>query len=278
MLPSWMRSSSDMPRPMYFLATLTTRRRLASVRRFSALCPSSLSWSKWERKTAPRVLPALSCLSQRRRQELVFAAYDLVGQPATSSGVEDVGDDGQADQRLLGLPRLQTAGSAPPPPPAPGPARRRLPRGRWGRRCAAEREPCPGPAAWRRRSVTAPGCRGARSRRLRRISTPGAERPCSSEPALLDALDVLALLHLAGEALLVIGGEQVHLADLAQVHADGVVDPFLLFEEDSVLPLLDLQLSSHLRPRDGDSMGWSGGWISSLSVSITDNPLSDSLV
>ena len=32
MLPSWIRSSSDMPRPTYFLATETTRRRLASVR------------------------------------------------------------------------------------------------------------------------------------------------------------------------------------------------------------------------------------------------------
>src|SRR5690348_9192470 len=40
MLPSWIRSSRLMPRPMYFLATLTTRRRLASV---SLRWPSSAS-------------------------------------------------------------------------------------------------------------------------------------------------------------------------------------------------------------------------------------------
>ena len=42
MLPSWIRSSIDMPRPMYFFATETTSRRLASVSRFSARYDSSL--------------------------------------------------------------------------------------------------------------------------------------------------------------------------------------------------------------------------------------------
>ena len=31
MLPSWIRSRNDIPRPMYFLAIETTRRRLADV-------------------------------------------------------------------------------------------------------------------------------------------------------------------------------------------------------------------------------------------------------
>ena len=46
MFPSWIRSRSDIPRPMYFLATLTTSRRLASVRRFSARKPSS--FRRWK--------------------------------------------------------------------------------------------------------------------------------------------------------------------------------------------------------------------------------------
>ena len=47
MFPSWIRSSSDMPRPMYFFATDTTSRRFASVRRRSALSPLCLIVSKW---------------------------------------------------------------------------------------------------------------------------------------------------------------------------------------------------------------------------------------
>ena len=41
MLPSCIRSSRVIPRPVYFLATLTTRRRLASTRCLRAARPSS---------------------------------------------------------------------------------------------------------------------------------------------------------------------------------------------------------------------------------------------
>src|SRR5262249_20856210 len=44
--------------------------------------------------------------------------------------------------------------------------------------------------------------------------------------------NVLALFHLAGEALLVGGGKQEDLADLPQVHADRVVDALLVLEGD----------------------------------------------
>ena len=40
MLPSWIRSRSDIPRPMYFLATLTTSRRFASAKCRWACAPS----------------------------------------------------------------------------------------------------------------------------------------------------------------------------------------------------------------------------------------------
>ena len=41
---------------------------------------------------------------------------------------------------------------------------------------------------------------------------------------LLDGLDVEAFLHLPCEVLLVVGREEVDLADFAQVHAHGVID------------------------------------------------------
>src|SRR5439155_202041 len=43
MFPSWIRSRKLIPRPMYFLAMLTTRRRLASVSRLRASVPCSMS-------------------------------------------------------------------------------------------------------------------------------------------------------------------------------------------------------------------------------------------
>ena len=49
-------------------------------------------------------------------------------------------------------------------------------------------------------------------------------------PGVLDRLDVLTFLHLACETLLVRGGEEEDLADLAQVHADRVVDALLVLE------------------------------------------------
>jgi hypothetical protein len=48
MFPSWMRSRNDMPRPMYFLAMLTTRRRFASVswrRASSSPCSIAIAYS-----------------------------------------------------------------------------------------------------------------------------------------------------------------------------------------------------------------------------------------
>ena len=59
-------------------------------------------------------------------------------------------------------------------------------------------------------------------------STPRALRPVSLEVRLLELRDVVAFLHGAGQALLVVRGQQADLADLAQVHADRVVDA--LFE------------------------------------------------
>ncbi len=47
-------------------------------------------------------------------------------------------------------------------------------------------------------------------------------------PVLLKTLDMLAVFHLTGESLLILGGEQMHLADLAEIHPYGVVDAFLL--------------------------------------------------
>ena len=60
-------------------------------------------------------------------------------------------------------------------------------------------------------------------------STPRALRPVSVKCASSRRLDVVALFHGAGEALLVVGGEQADLTDLAQVHADRVVDAFFEF-------------------------------------------------
>jgi hypothetical protein len=49
-------------------------------------------------------------------------------------------------------------------------------------------------------------------------------------PPLLDALNVLGLLHLAGQALLIVGGEEAHLPDLAEVHANRIVTALLVFQ------------------------------------------------
>ena len=49
-------------------------------------------------------------------------------------------------------------------------------------------------------------------------------------PGFLDRLDVLALFHLAGQVLLIGGGKQEDLADFPQVHADRVVDAFLVLQ------------------------------------------------
>ncbi len=56
----------------------------------------------------------------------------------------------------------------------------------------------------------------------------------------LDLVDVDALFHLAREVLLIVGGQQVDLADLPEVHADGVVDPLGFFAEE--VDLLDFFL------------------------------------
>ena len=58
----------------------------------------------------------------------------------------------------------------------------------------------------------------------------GRRRRAPSTQVSLDGLDVLAFLHLAGEVLLVGGGEEEDLADLAQVHAHRVVDALLVFQ------------------------------------------------
>jgi hypothetical protein len=50
---------------------------------------------------------------------------------------------------------------------------------------------------------------------------------------ILDGLDVLALLHLAGEELFVRCREEEDLSDLTQIHADRVVDAFLVLEWDA---------------------------------------------
>ena len=54
-------------------------------------------------------------------------------------------------------------------------------------------------------------------------------------PGVLDLLDVLTFLHLAGEVLLVRGREEEDLADLAQVHAYRVVDALLVLQGDTAL-------------------------------------------
>src|SRR5437588_168125 len=149
MLPSWIRSSSDMPRPMYFLATETTRRRFASVSRFSAFIPSSCR----RRKSASN-WPVSS----------PFGAIRLGRSFGGGIG------DGAHDRLQVGKLHVEHVGRI----------------GRAG-----------GPAH-------------------------------ALQPRLAQPVDVLALLHLAGEPLLVVGGEQRDLADLAQVHADRVVDPLLV--------------------------------------------------
>jgi len=56
-----------------------------------------------------------------------------------------------------------------------------------------------------------------------------AARPSAGrlEERILDSLDSVALLHVARQHLLVRSGEETHLTDLAEVHPDRVVDPFL---------------------------------------------------
>src|SRR3990172_8594704 len=50
------------------------------------------------------------------------------------------------------------------------------------------------------------------------------------DPALLDDLDMSAILHVARQPLLLVAGEQVDPADLPQVHPDRIVDAFPLFQ------------------------------------------------
>ncbi len=67
--------------------------------------------------------------------------------------------------------------------------------------------------------------------------------------SVLDALYVVALLHGAGQPLLICRCEEVHLADLAQVHPDRVVDPLLQLETgDLSLRLLVQLLGPRLSP------------------------------
>src|SRR3981081_380141 len=57
MFPSWIRSRKDIPRPMYFLAMETTRRRLASVRRCLASSePASMALARSTSSAAVRRL------------------------------------------------------------------------------------------------------------------------------------------------------------------------------------------------------------------------------
>ena len=52
-----------------------------------------------------------------------------------------------------------------------------------------------------------------------------------SDVRLFNRLDVKALLHLPREVLFIVGGKEVNLADLAQIHAHRVIDAFGLLRE-----------------------------------------------
>ena len=77
-------------------------------------------------------------------------------------------------------------------------------------------------------------------------------------PHVLDLLNVLAFLHLAGEMLLVRGGKEEYLADFAQVHTYRVVDALLVFQGNAALGrfalffgfvgLLDIRLGPDVCP------------------------------
>src|SRR5438552_14140114 len=78
----------------------------------------------------------------------------------------------------------------------------------------------------------------------------------SVEPALLDGFDVLRFFHGPCETFFVGAREQKDLPDLTKVHADGIIDAFLLFEGDIALfdlVVLDLFLLRGVGPWVGGS-------------------------
>ena len=207
-----------------------------------------------------------------RRQQLVFAADGFAGEPHDLRR-QYVGDDRQPNESLLRLTRLQL--------------QRFVDRG--GQLLVelavdGGAEHGVGYALRERRFVQAEVLGDAVG-----VATPLMElvqeaeedlrAPCRTavllQPASLDALDVLAFLHGAREPFLVAGGEQVDLADLPQVHSNGVVDALLLFDKD-VLALFDLDLLLGLRPQLRSRCPHARlRGADSLSVSITDRPLSE---
>ena len=134
MLPSWIRSSSDMPRPMYFLATETTSRRFASVRRRRAWRPRITSPSSWRRASGGAALGAGRAPRRTRRAPSGSPARPRAGRSAAGPGRSRAGTCGPGRR----CPRARTRGrsarprsrarararaGAAPRPPSPRPAR-----------------------------------------------------------------------------------------------------------------------------------------------------------
>jgi hypothetical protein len=92
-------------------------------------------------------------------------------------------------------------------------------------------------------------------------------------PLLLDTLNVLGLLHLAGQALLILGGEEVHLPDLAEVHADRIVNALLVFQGHPIRFSLWLLLRIDLHLRRCQEFSGLTGWPRLCSRQDRDNLL-----
>ena len=84
-----------MPRPMYFLATLTTRRRLASAKWFCAVSPSALTRAK-------KPLNRISCVSRWRVKSSSFIPLlDIVHRGGVVELRHDFGRQQTGVQRKL---------------------------------------------------------------------------------------------------------------------------------------------------------------------------------
>ena len=114
MLPSWIRSRKERPRPTYFLATETTRRRLARIRWARASSPSSLSASSAARSFDGQIrvlqqalfgqLAALHALGQpdlflHRQQVGVADLLEVEANGVADAGGEVLGVCGRAPRR-----------------------------------------------------------------------------------------------------------------------------------------------------------------------------------
>src|SRR5438477_243894 len=183
MFPSWIRSRKPSPRFVYRLAIETTRRRLASIRRFFPSCafisPSRMVWSEVRSASADMPTSRRTCCDLRRASRIASAASTTCAAGARKSRLAVRAASFSSARMRAACLKMSAAG--------------------WPSRCSRRRTSC-----W-----------SASTRRCASFSFSTSICTCLAHLAL-------AALDLLGDRDLLLAREEGHAAHLLEVHAHRV--------------------------------------------------------